>query len=84
MRKARVDTFSLKTAFLLRNKGVEYGSARWGTAEDIKPYTDPVFQNNVLLTQTERLSMNSRPKQPKYARNKNISPGGAAEKNLQN
>ena len=53
-------------------KGVEYGSARWGTAEDIKPYTDPVFQNNVLLTQTERLTMNSRPKQPKYARNKNI------------
>ncbi len=53
-------------------KGVEYGSARWGNAEDIKPYTDPVFQNNVLLTQTERLTMNSRPKQPKYARNKNI------------
>ena len=38
-------------------KGIEYGSARWGTAEDIKPYTDPVFQNNVLLTQTERLSL---------------------------
>ena len=53
-------------------KGIEYGSARWGNAEDIKPYTDPVFQNNVLLTQTERLTMNSRPKQPKYARNKNI------------
>lgn len=53
-------------------KGIEYGSARWGTAEDIKPYTDPVFQNNVLLTQTERLTMNSRPKQPKYARNKNV------------
>ena len=53
-------------------KGIEYGSARWGTAEDIRPYTDPVFQNNVLLTQTERLTMNSRPKQPKYARNKNI------------
>ena len=53
-------------------KGVEYGSARWGNAEDIRPYTDPVFQNNVLLTQTERLTMNSRPKQPKYARNKNI------------
>ena len=49
-------------------KGIEYGSARWGNAEDIKPYTDPVFQNNVLLTQTERLTMNSRPKQPKYAR----------------
>ena len=53
-------------------KGIEYGSARWGNADDIKPYTDPVFQNNVLLTQTERLTMNSRPKQPKYARNKNI------------
>ena len=53
-------------------KGMEYGSARWGCAEDIKPYTDPVFENNVLLTQTERLTMNSRPKQPKYARNKNI------------
>ena len=53
-------------------KGMEYGSARWGGAEDIKPYIDPVFENNVLLTQTERLTMNSRPKQPKYARNKNI------------
>ena len=53
-------------------KGMEYGSARWGTAEDIKPYTDPVFENNIPLTQTERLTMNSRPKQPKYARNKNI------------
>ena len=48
-------------------KGVEYGSARWGNAEDIKPYIDPVFANNVLLTQTERLMMSSRPKQPKYA-----------------
>nr|WP_288667583.1 type IV secretory system conjugative DNA transfer family protein [uncultured Anaerotignum sp.] len=53
-------------------KGVEYGSARWGNAEDIKPYIDPIFENNVLLTQTERLMMSSRPKQPKYARNKNI------------
>lgn len=53
-------------------KGIEYGSARWGNAEDIKPYIDPVFENNVLLTQTERLMMNSRPKQPKYARNKNV------------
>ena len=53
-------------------KGIEYGSARWGTAEDIEPFTDPVFQNNIPLTQTERLTMNSRPKQPKYARNKNI------------
>ena len=53
-------------------KNVEYGSARWGTPEDIKPYIDPTFENNVLLTQTERLTMSSRPKQPKYARNKNI------------
>ena len=53
-------------------KGAEYGSARWGNAEDIKPYIDPDFQNNIILTQTERLTMNSRPKQPKYARNKNI------------
>ena len=53
-------------------KGIEYGSARWGNAEDIKPYTDPVFQNNVLLTQTERLTMNNRPKDPKTARNKNV------------
>ena len=52
--------------------GTEYGSARWGGADDIKPYTDPVFENNIPLTQTERLTMNSRPKQPKYARNKNI------------
>lgn len=53
-------------------KNVEYGSARWGTSEDIKPYIDPVFENNIILTQTERLTMNSRPKQPKYARNKNV------------
>ena len=53
-------------------KGMEYGSARFGTAADIKPYIDPVFENNVLLTQTERLTMNNRPKQPKYARNKNV------------
>ena len=52
--------------------GNEFGSARWGTAEDIKPYVDPVFENNIILTQTERLTMSSRPKQPKYARNKNI------------
>ena len=51
---------------------MEYGSARWGSADDIRPYIDPVFENNVLLTQTERLMMNSRPKQPKYARNKNV------------
>ena len=53
-------------------RGTEYGSARWGGTDDIKPYTDPVFENNIPLTQTERLTMNSRPKQPKYARNKNI------------
>ena len=53
-------------------QGEEYGSARWGKPEDIKPYTDPEFANNVILTQTEFLTMNSRPKQPKYARNKNI------------
>ena len=51
---------------------VEYGSARWGTHEYIAPYIDPVFQNNVILTQTERLTMSSRPKNPKYARNKNV------------
>ena len=50
----------------------EYGSARWGNHEDIEPYIDPVFQNNVILSQTERLTMSSRPKNPKYARNKNL------------
>lgn len=53
-------------------QGVEYGSARWGTAKDIEPFIDPVFENNVLLTATERLMMSGRPKLPKYARNKNI------------
>ena len=53
-------------------KNIEYGSARWGSAEDIKPYVDPTFANNVILTQTERLTMNSRPKDPKTARNKNV------------
>lgn len=53
-------------------QGVEYGSARWGTSKDIEPFIDPVYENNILLTQTERLTMNSRPKQPKYARNKNV------------
>ena len=52
--------------------GVEYGSARWGTAADIAPYTDPDFFQNIPMTQTERITMSSRPKQPKYARNKNI------------
>ena len=53
-------------------KGIEYGSARWGTAEDIKPYIDKNFYDNILLTQTERLTMNSRPINPKFARNKNV------------
>ena len=53
-------------------KNIEYGSARWGTREDIAPYVDPVFQNNVILTKTESLTMNSRPKDPKTARNKNV------------
>ena len=69
----------LRLAVYLRGKNakkyrhnVEYGSARWGTHDDIAPYIDPVFQNNVILTQTERLTMSSRPKNPKYARNKNV------------
>ena len=53
-------------------KGVEYGSARWGGPKDIAPYIDPNFDNNILLTQTERLTMNNRPKDPKTARNKNV------------
>ena len=51
---------------------VEYGSARWGTREDIEPYMDPNFKNNVILSQSERITMNSRPADPKYARNKNV------------
>ena len=69
----------LRLAVYLRSKNakkyrhnVEYGAARWGTAEDIRPYIDPKFQNNVILTQTERLTMNSRPKNAKTARNKNV------------
>ena len=53
-------------------QGKEYGSARWGTRKDIEPYVDEKFQNNILLTQTERLTMNGRPANPKYARNKNV------------
>jgi type IV secretion system protein VirD4 len=53
-------------------KNMEYGTARWGGPEDIKPYIDPVFNKNVILTQTERLTMNNRPKDPKTARNKNV------------
>ena len=53
-------------------QGREYGSARWGNKKDIEPYMDEKFQNNILLTQTERLTMNGRPSNPKYARNKNV------------
>lgn len=53
-------------------QGMEYGSARWGTAQDIKPYMDDNPENNIILTETEGLTMSSRPKQPKYARNKNV------------
>ena len=53
-------------------QGVEYGSARWGTRKDIQPFINPDFQQNVILTQTEALTMESRPKNPKYARNKNV------------
>ena len=67
----------MKLAVYLKGKnakkyrqGVEYGSARWGTQKDIAPFIDPVFENNILLTQTERLTMNSRPKLPKYAETK--------------
>ena len=52
--------------------GEEYGSARWGNRKDIEPFVDPIFENNIILTETERLTLNSRPKQPKYARNKNV------------
>ena len=69
----------MRLAVYLRGKnakkyrhGYEYGAARWGCAEDIRPYADPVFKNNIILTQTERLTMNSRPKDPKTARNKNV------------
>ena len=69
----------LRLAVYLKSKnakkyrhGMEYGSARWGTHEDIAPYVDPVFQNNVILTKTESLTMNSRPKDPKTAKNKNV------------
>ena len=48
--------------------GEEYGSARWGNRKDIEPFEDPVFENNIILTETERLTMNSRPKAPKYAK----------------
>lgn len=53
-------------------KNIEYGSARWGTREDIAPFVDPVFENNIILTQTESLMMSNRPKDPRNARNKNV------------
>lgn len=53
-------------------KNEEYGSARWGTPADIAPFVDPVFENNIILTQTERLMMSNRPKNPKDSRNKNV------------
>ena len=53
-------------------KNTEYGSARWGNAKDIAPYIDPKFENNIILTKTELLTMNNRPKDPKTARNKNV------------
>ncbi len=69
----------LKLIMYIRSKnakkfrhGEEYGSARWGTPQDIEPYIDPDFSNNVILTKTERLTMESRPANPKYARNKNV------------
>ena len=69
----------LRLAVYLRGKnakkyrhGMEYGSARWGTQEDIEPFEDPVFANNVILTRTERLMMSNRPPDPKNARNKNV------------
>lgn len=72
-------TLAVKGILYLRSKnakkfrkGIEYGSARWGTPEDIKPYIDEDFFSNILLTNTERLTMNSRPKNPKFARNKNV------------
>ena len=72
-------TLAVKGILYLRSKnakkfrkGIEYGSARWGTADDIKPYIDKNFYDNILLTQTERLTMNSRPINPKFARNKNV------------
>ena len=70
---------TLRLAVYLKGKnakkyrhGIEYGSARWGTAKDIQPFVDPVFENNAILTQTEQITMNNRPKDPKTARNKNF------------
>ena len=63
--------YKVKNAKKFRH-GEEYGSARWGNQKDIEPFVDPIFENNIILTETERLTMNSRPKAPKYARNKNV------------
>lgn len=70
---------ALRLAVYLKGKNakkyrhnIEYGSARWGTHEDIEPFVDPKFENNVLLSQSERITMSSRPANPKYARNKNV------------
>ena len=70
---------ALRLAVYLKGKNAkkfrhneEYGSARWGKHADIEPFEDPVFANNVILSQTERITMSSRPKIPKYARNKNV------------
>lgn len=70
---------ALRLAVYLKGKnakkyrhGTEYGSARWGTAKDIQPFVDPVFENNAILTQTEQITMNNRPKDPKTAWNKNF------------
>ena len=70
---------ALRLAVYIRGKnakkyrhGIEYGAARWGTAADIAPYAAPKFEDNIILTQTESLTMNSRPKDPKTARNKNV------------
>ncbi len=63
--------YRIKNAKKFRH-GMEYGSARWGNEKDIAPYIDPVFENNILLTETERLMMSGRPKNPMHARNKNV------------
>lgn len=74
-----ISTVILKIAVYLKSKNakkyrkdIEYGSARWGTQKDIEPYMDSKPINNIILTETESLTMNSRPSNPKYARNKNV------------
>ena len=74
-----VAALALRLAVYLKGKNAkkfrhneEYGSARWGTHADIEPYEDPSFKSNIILSQTERLTMSSRPGNPKYARNKNM------------